>query len=177
MVGDGALVVAGQAPVSHQPAEGTFHDPAAFDDLVGVRAGALDEVEGDAGGFVHPVPQRLAVVAGGGAHELQCGDQQDQAADHEPGAGLVAGAGGGDGQGQRPALGVHDEAPAAAFDLFPAVVAAGRGGPGVCAFYDLGIDDAGGGLFFPAPGRPPPPPPPRRPPLPPPPPPPPPPTP
>ncbi len=34
---------------------------------------------GDAGGFLHPVPQRLPVVAAVGPHELQRGEQRDQA--------------------------------------------------------------------------------------------------
>jgi hypothetical protein len=44
---DPALVVAGEAPVSHEPAECALDDPAALHDLEGMRAGPQDDSERD----------------------------------------------------------------------------------------------------------------------------------
>jgi len=115
-----------------------------------VRAGPLDDFERDAGGGLHELAQRIPAVAGIGPHQFQRGEHRGQAAGQQFRAGLVADRGGHHHEGEQPALAVDDEVPAAALDLLPAVVAAGRGGNGVRALHDLRIDDARGRLLLPA---------------------------
>src|SRR6266567_3177603 len=64
-----ALVVAGEAPVAHEPAEGPLDDPAALHDLERVRAAPEHDFERDPGGLAHPLAQRLPVVAAVGPHD------------------------------------------------------------------------------------------------------------
>ena len=77
--------------------------------------------------------QGLSVVTGVGPHDLQRGERVEQADEQEFRTGLVADGRGGDDQREQPALGVDGEVPAAAGDLFAAVVAAGRRGTVSCA--------------------------------------------
>src|SRR5262249_61337688 len=65
-----ALVVAYEPPPAHQPAEGPLDDPAAADDLEGMRAGPLDDLDGDGGDGPGIAGQRRAVVAAVGPHDL-----------------------------------------------------------------------------------------------------------
>src|ERR1019366_7284182 len=60
---DPTFVVADQAPVAHQPAEGALDDPPAADDLETGQVAALDDLQRDAGGLPDPGGQRLAVIA------------------------------------------------------------------------------------------------------------------
>ena len=125
MVLDGALVVAGEAAVAHEPAEGPLHDPPPPDQLEAVRVAALDDLDGDAGEGPGAVCEVLAGVAAVGPHELQRGEHGRQADEQEFRAGFVADGGGGDDQRQQPALGVGDQVTAPAGDLLPFIPAPG----------------------------------------------------
>ena len=71
MVLRAALIVAGEAAVAHQPAEGPLDDPAPFQDLERVRAGPGHDFEGDAGRLAHPVAQRGATVGANGQNGIR----------------------------------------------------------------------------------------------------------
>ena len=116
---DAALVVAGQPPVAHQPAECPFDDPAAADDLEGVRAAALDDFQRDRGGGLDPGGDRGAVVAAVGPHDLQRAHGAQQADDQELEPGPVADRGGGHHDRQQPALHIDGEVQALPVIFFP----------------------------------------------------------
>jgi hypothetical protein len=99
-VGGGALVVAGQAAVAHQPAEGALHDPAAAEYLEAVRDGAGDDLGRDRGDGPGVLFEGLAVVAGVGPHEPQRGERVEQLDEQELRVRLVADVRGGHDQGR-----------------------------------------------------------------------------
>ena len=120
-----AFVVAGQPAVAHQPPECALNDPPATDDLEAVRAGALDNRQGDRGGGLDERGDRGALVAAVCPHDLERADGVEQPDDQKLEPGPVADGRGGDNERQQPALNVDGEVPTPAGDLLPAVVAPG----------------------------------------------------
>src|SRR5450755_4328270 len=118
---DPAFVVADQAPVAHQPAEGALDDPPAADDLETGQVAALDDLQRDAGGLPDPGGQWLAVIAAVGPHDLQRREHLQQPGDQQLRAGPVADLGAGDHDRQQPALDIDGGVPAPPVDLLPAM--------------------------------------------------------
>lgn len=139
------FVVAGQAAVVHEPAEGAFDDPAAGLDVEAAGGGvALDDLEVDAevGGVFDGFGPVAVVGPGFGDGRVERGDFGQ-----EPGAGCgVVDAGGGDGDGQQEAEGVGDDVPLASDDLFGRVDALAGQGDGGGGFDALAVNQAGGGF-------------------------------
>ncbi|MGC0407554.1 hypothetical protein RKD31_000797 [Streptomyces sp. SAI-163] len=110
------FVVAGQAAVVHEPADGAFDDPAAGLDVEAAGGGvALDDLEIDAevGGVFDGFGLVAVVGPGFGDGGMACGDVGEELG---AGGGVVD-AGGGDGDGQEKAEGVGDDVPFASDDL------------------------------------------------------------
>ena len=139
------FVVAGQAAVVHEPAEGAFDDPAAGLDVEAADAGvALDDfqVDADLGGVFDGFG--LVAVVGPGF-----GDGGVAFADvgQELGAGGgVVDAGGGDGDGEEEAECVGDDVALAPDDFLGRVDALAGQGDGGGGFDALAVDQAGAGL-------------------------------
>ena len=114
-----------------------------------MRGGPLDDLDGDRSYGLGVAGQRRAVVPAVGPHDPQRAERVEEPDQQEFRPGLVADRGGGDHQGQQPALAVHGQVPAPAGDLLAAVIAAGLPGDGVVGLDDLGVHDAGAGLGVP----------------------------
>lgn len=139
------FVVAGQAAVVHEPAEGAFDDPAAWQDVEAADVGgALDdlEVDAEAGGVFHGFGLVAVVGPGFGDGGVLF---RDSCQELGAGGGVVD-ACGGDSDGEQEAEGVGDDVSLASGDFLGRVdsLAGERDGGG--GFDALAVDQAGAGL-------------------------------
>jgi hypothetical protein len=139
------FVVAGQAAVVHEPAEGAFDDPAAGLDVESADGGvALDdfEVDADLGGVFDGFGLVAVVGPGFGDSGVALADLAEEVG---AGGGVVD-AGGGDGDGEQEAEGVGDDVPLASDDLLGRVDALAGQVDGGGGFDALAVDQAGAGF-------------------------------
>ena len=122
--GFGGFVVAHQAAVPHQPAESSFHHPAAgqhFEALHVIRA--LDDLDFQlAAAGADPLRKRRATVATVHPEQLQPGQPGQRALEQGFGSVALGGVSGRDQHAQHQAQCVHQQMALAAFDLFGGVV-------------------------------------------------------
>ena len=123
--GFGGFVIAHQSPLAHQPAEGSLHDPAAWQDFEArdvVRT--FDDRDGQLGAQpFDPWSEGFAGVAAIHPQDAQPGEPAQDPAQQDFCAVAFGGAGGGHGHTQHQPQGVHQQMPLAAFDLLAGVIA------------------------------------------------------
>ena len=143
--GFGGFVITHQPAVAHQPAEGSFADPAAGQDRETFGAiGTLDHRDRQFGTeSLDPLGKSLAGVAAVHPEDAQPGEPAQPARQQQLRAIAFGDIGRGDRHAQHPAQSIHQQMTFAAFDLLGGVIthrAAVTGG-----FDALTVQDGGGG--------------------------------
>ncbi len=152
VAGREAFVVADGAAVLADPGECPLHDPAAGQDLEGVRLAPGDDLEVHLHG--RGPGAQLAGVDGVGPDQADAAAGAVQVPQQRPGGVAVLDGGGGDHHGQQQAHCVHGDVPFPAVHFFRVIPAAAGPGHGVGGADRLGADDRRGGVGVPAGGGP-----------------------
>ena len=121
----GGFVIADQSPLAHQPAEGAFHDPAAWQDFEtrGV-IGAFDDLDGQFGAKpLDPAGERLTSVTTIHPQDAEPREPTQDPAQHLLCAVAFRGVGRGHGHAEHQSQGIHQQMALPAFDPLGGVIA------------------------------------------------------
>ncbi len=122
--GFGGFVIAHEAALVHQPAEGARHDPAARQDFEALgRVGAFNDLDSQFGAACFdPLGEGLAGIATIHPQDAQPGEPAQDSAQKQLGAGAFGGVGWGHGHAEHQPHRIHQQMPLAAFDAFGGVI-------------------------------------------------------
>ena len=119
------FVIAHQSALTHQPAEGAFHDPTAwqYGEASGI-VGAFDDLDRQFGAeSLDPLGERLTGVAAIHPQDAEPGEPAQDPAQHLLCSIAFGGAGWGHGYAEHQPQGIHQQMPLAAFDPLAGVIA------------------------------------------------------
>jgi len=119
------LVIAHQSPLAHQPAEGSLHNPATWQDFEAHGGvGAFDDRDRQLGApALDPVGEELSSIAAIHPQDAEPGEPAQDPAQQHLCSFALGGAGRGHGHAEHQPQSIHQQMPLAAFDPLAGVVA------------------------------------------------------